>query len=254
MAATNLKTLGLEYDPVGVIPEPYGIPTDPVDRKYQAEIAPKLNAAINYLRTASIFFDDALAEASIEMKKPPTREICIVLSRNDELDWPKRKGRLMLVRALDPLALLDIPYDAQAYGEFFIDCLEWMAQRLEIETDFPSLRMQEWIVRFRENGYAVDRSLKPQGVDGSKAKARIFGTMSCVSTALKVEISYRGKILFERTVWQESAPAWAVAFRPRNILVEDGRLKVRGIMRSDPVPEVSFSLDSLPEEFLETLT
>ena len=244
----------LEYDPVGVLLEPYGIPTDPAERKYQAEIAPKLNEAINCLRTASIFFDDVLAEASVEMKKPPTREICIVLSRNDELDWPKRKGRLTLVRAMDPLALLDIPYDAQAYGEFFINCLEWMAQRLKSDTDFPSLQMQEWIMRFRRSGYAVARSLKAQGVGGSKAKARIFGMISCVDTVLKMEISYRGETLFERTVWQESAPAWAVAFRPRNVLVENGQLKVRGMLSSDPVPEASFSLDSLPEEFLESLT
>lgn len=244
----------LEYDPVGVIPEPYGIPSDPAERKYQAEIAPKLNEAINYLRTASIFFEDVLAEASVEMKKPPTREIYIVLSRNDDLDWPKRKGRLTLVRALDPLALLNIPYDAQAYGEFFIDSLEWMAQRLEFETDFPSFQMQAWIERFRKDRYAVGRSLKAQGVGGSKARARIFGTISCVDTVLKVEISYRGETLFERTFWQESAPAWAVAFRPRNVLVEDGRLKIRGMMSSDPVPEASFSLDSLPDEFLGTLT
>jgi hypothetical protein len=252
MPPSHLQKLSLEYDADSVLPDIYTLGDDPIAREDRRQLAQKLNAAIIRLRMVSVFFRHALAAAKIEMKHPPVNEVQLFLSKGSLRDRSTYRKILIIFRNFDPLELLEIPYDAKSYGEFAIECWEWATKQLEAETDFPAQFVRDMLQRFRRNDYAVKSTLKPQKIVGSKAKARIHGVISCVHTVLKMEVSYRGKPLFERTIWESPAAEWVVAYQARSVLIEDGRLKVRGTPL-DPMPEASFALDTLPEEFLKTL-
>lgn len=244
--------LSLEYDDDSVLPDVYTLGNDEVAREDRRQLAQKLNSEIIRLRTLSVFFRYALAAAKIEMKNPPVNRIQLFLTKGSVRDRYTDKKILIMFRDFDPMRLLEIPYDAKSYGEFAIECWEWATTQLEADTDFPAPFVRDMLQRFRRNGYGVSSTLKPQKIDGSKAKARIHGTISSVHTILKMEVSHRGKPLFERTIWESPAAEWVVAYQARKVLIEDGHLKVRG-SPLDPMPKVSFPLDSLPEEFLKTL-
>jgi hypothetical protein len=252
MPASYLNTLRIEYDPRGVMPNPYGIPDDPVEREYQLDLAAKLSEVIGSMKLSMIFLSYALQAAKIEMRTPQVRTIWLNLSLQAEQTVNVSKGNLSIYREFDPIKLLEIPYDAESYGEFTINCWEWAANRLEAETDFPAEFVRDQMKKFRTKGYGITNTLKPQIIAGSKAKARIHGFVSCTQTVTKVEVSFRGQPLFERTIWDAPVQGFSVAYNRCEAIVEDGQFKVRGAA-VDLMPEASFLLDSLPEQFLKTL-
>lgn len=244
--------LSLEYDSESALPDVYTLGNDEVAREDRRQLAQKLNTEIIRLRTLSVLFRYALAAAKIEMKNPPVNKIQLFLTKGSARDRYTDKKILIMFRDFDPMRLLEIPYDAKSYGEFAIECWEWATTQLEADTDFPAQFVRDTLERFRRNEYAVKSTLKPQKIEGSKAKARIHGTISSVHTVLKMEVSHRGKPLFERTIWETQWSALVVAYQARRVLIEDGYLKVRG-SPLDPMSEASFPLNTLPEEFLKTL-
>jgi hypothetical protein len=194
-----------------------------------------------------------ISEAKITMHQPPVRKVFVTLARDPVEKLEITRHFANFTRQLDPMQLLDIPEDSAALGEFSIGCWEAAFPTLEKETDLPVSFIRSQFEPFRQRGYAVGGTLKPQAIAGSKAKARIHGKVSGARTELKVEISIKGQVLFERLIWDTPQQAINVAYYPRDIVVEDGHLVVRAAALN-LVPEARFPLDSLPQEFQKTLT
>lgn len=187
------------------------------------------------------------------MHRPVTTAVWLVLTRKPSHSLQLAKGNLQLDRPFDPLALLELPTDAEALGEFALGCWDWTLGRLETETDIPATFVRERMERFRAQGYAQANTLRPQRIVGSRAKARIHGVVTCARTVLRVEVSHRKEPLFERMIWDVPDLAFGIAYTPREIAVEDSQLKVREASLG-LLPEAAFPLDSLPSAFLRTLT
>lgn len=215
--------------------------------------AMRISQVKSRLKPLEIFLHYALRDSKITMQKPPVRKAYVTLSRDPVPDLAITRHFVNFIRQYDPMQLLDIPHDAASYGEFAIECWEAALPKLEAETDFPTAFIRSQFDRFRKQGYAVGGTLKPQAIAGSKAKARIHGKVSGARTELWVEVTHRKDILFERKIWDTPDNAFNVAYYKRDTVIEDGHL----IIRAAPlnlVPEARFPLDSLPEEFLKTLT
>ncbi|MCB2130829.1 MAG: hypothetical protein KDE03_17625 [Rhodobacteraceae bacterium] len=257
MPTKYLKTLRLDYDANGVLEVPCGLPEEPGARQKQLDLSWRLSRVIDRLKISWVVFEYALRAAKIEMKDPRTTTVWLTLSRFPNPDLISSKGNLNIDRPYDPLKLLDIPLTAEAYGEFVLECWDWAIERLENETDFPADFIREQMAKFRAQGYAMGNTLKQVSIVGSKAKARIHGEISCVRTVLKVEVSYRGEILFERVIWDVPDQAFNTAYEQRKVIVENGQFKVLGarwFRDHFMLPEAAFPLDSLPEAFRKTLT
>jgi hypothetical protein len=200
-----------------------------------------------------MFLYYVLRDAKFTMQKPHVRRVYVTIARDPVPNLEVTRHFVNSYRQLDPMLLLDIPNGPAALGEFAIECWESAFPRLEQETDFPVAVIRSHFDKFRKQGYAVGGTLKPQLIGGSKAKARIHGKVSGARTELWVEVTHRGDILFERKIWDTPDYAFNVAYYQRDSVVEDGHL----IIRAAPlnlVPEARFPLDSLPAEFLKTLT
>ncbi len=246
--------------PDGVLPEPGGLPVDPDLRQRQLKLAGELGGVVGRLKLVMYFFEQILRDARIQMYNPPATHVTLLLSRRPRpgLDFGRagKDNVIQLDRAYDPRQLLDLPVEARALGEFALDCWEWALPRLEGETDFPGDFLREKIEQFRVQGYALSNTLKPVGIAGSKAKARIHGTVSCARTVLRLEVAYQGKVLFEREIWDTPEQAFNIAYSKREVAVVDGALKVNGARQVHDhflLPEAVFPLETLPADFLKTL-
>jgi hypothetical protein len=216
-------------------------------------LAMRISGVTVQLRPLQIALRYALRSAKITMQKPPVRKVYVTLSRDPAPKLEATRHFVKCGRQLDPMLLLDIPDDPAALGEFAIECWESAFPVLEQETDFPVAFIRSQFDKFRKQGYAVGGTLKPRLIGGSKAKARIHGKVSGARTELWVEVTHRGEILFERKIWDTPQYAFDVAYYQRDVVIQDGHL----IIRAAPlnlVPEARFPLDSLPAEFLKTLT
>ncbi len=229
-------------------------PTVPWEIKTRsADMARRISEVKAKLRPLEAHLYYALLAAKITMQRPPVRKVYVMIARDVQEGLEMTRHFTCYRRQLDPMFLLDIDHDPAALGEFSVRCWEGAFPTLERETDFPVDFVRSQFAAFRQQGYAVGGTLKPQSIGGSKAKARIHGKVSGTRAQLWVEVAHRGDILFERQIWDTPEQAFNTAYMGREILVEDGQL----IIRATPlnlVPEARFPLDSLPTEFLKTLT
>lgn len=250
-----LKELQLIYAPRGQLS------ADGQEVHAPAPDARTISKILDPMKIVSIFLSQELRQARIEMNTPPTIHVGIRLTRIPD---PKLNHRtfgttnsLWIDRPFDPDEFLNIQKTPEAMGEFVLGCWEWAMPRLEAETDFPGAFLREQIEKFRAQGYAMGSTLKPAAIKGSKARARVHGSVSCTRTILKVEVTYRKKRLFERVIWDVPEQAFNIAYSKREFAVEDGQFKVRGarpIGNQFLLPEVAFDLEGLLEDFLRTLT
>lgn len=217
------------------------------------DLARRISEVRSKLHPLQAHLHYAMQSAKITMKTPPVRKAYVTLCRDRAAEMETTRHFVAYRRQLDPMLLLDIPHDPAALGEFAIECWEAAFPAFERETDFPVDFVRSQFARFRKQGYAVGGTLKPQPITGSKAKARIHGKVSGARTQLWVEVAHRGVILFERQIWDTPEQAFNTAYMGRKIVVEDGHLIVRAATLN-LVPEARFPLDTLPAEFLKTLS
>ena len=253
---THLKSLRINYTSNAGLPHAERLPPG-IEGQRQLAYIRSISKVISRMNAPMIFFEYALQSSKIVMSAPPTTHVTLLLSRDprpglDYEDIGKVKN-IQIDLEFDPAKLLDIPQTNKTLGEFALGCWEQAIQRLEAETDFPADFIREQMEMFRAQGYVLDNTLKPVTIVGTKAKARIHGEVGCARTVLKVEVAYRKKVLFERVIWDTPEQAFNIAYSKRECVVEGGQFKVRAA-RMGLLPEASFPLETLPEEFLKTIS
>lgn len=253
-----LKWLNLKFDLSGSLEETTKL--SPLERKenYNQYVG-SISKVVSASSALMIFLESALRISKIEMLAPPTSDVWLTLTRQPrhKFEYSKRHKLIQIDREYDPNLLLNIPYDTRSLGEFSIGCWEWALPYLALETDFPVNFVQQQLDRFRKEDYSIRNQMGESKISGSKAKARIYGSVSCAQTILNVAVSFRGEILFEREIWHNPQPAFTIAYTKREFAVENGCFKVLGarkVLDKYLLPEASFPLDGLPDSFLRTLT
>ncbi|MCB2130753.1 MAG: hypothetical protein KDE03_17235 [Rhodobacteraceae bacterium] len=257
MKPKTLKALKLDYSPEGITPDPNWTPPPLPPGRIAPNYFGAISGVVSSMNMLQIHFAYGLRALKLQMSDPPACEVLVQLTRQARPEPFFERGFLFVDREYDPVKLLDMPYDAKVRGEFSIDCWEWGADQLERTTDFPADFVRKSIALFRHNNYAVEGVLGEQKIVGSKAKARIHGSVSATRTILRVKVTHRGQELFERVIWDVPEQAFNGAYERRTIVVEDGQFKVLGarwFRDHFMLPEAAFPLDSLPEAFRKTLT
>lgn len=247
-----LRNMEINWSASGLLPDTDDPSIGSEERIRNRDLAWRISIPTSSLQLVGAFFFYQLQKAKLQMLNPRASKALVYLSRRPEPDVRFVRGDLYVEVDKDPLVLLNLQNDAAEMGEFALECWEMAFPALSAQTDFPVEYVRGLMDRFREQNYAQGNTLKPQRILGSRAMARIHGVVSCARTVLKVEVSIDGEKLFERTIWDVPKQLFNVAYMERKIKVESGRLIVCPAAL-DLAPETSFTLESLPEEFLKTL-
>lgn len=237
----------------GLLPDPDDLTVGSEERTRNRDLARRITKPIMSMQIVGAFFHYLLKKDKLQMFRPKASEIFVYLSRCPEVDIKVNRGALFVEIQEDPLVLLGLPNHSAIMGEFALSCWEKAIPKLIDETDFPAEIFREYMEKFRSQNYSLRNTLKRQRILGSTAWARIHGTVSCARTIVSIEVTNRGQHLFEKVIWDVPEQLFNVAYTQRDILVEGQALKV-GAAGLNFAPEVLFPLDSLPSEFLKTLT